>query len=245
MAAVRFQANGRIRWSTLATALANVSDGASTMAFGPFKRGVDDSNFHGLSYLLSSTGNGVTEFGLSLNGSDLLVLDADGFSASTLAITGTTENYFIVASKAAGAGAWIYSRYVKSTTTWTHETVGTRIDQVAATFLDIGCWENTSDLLNGWVGCVGYWEGAMTQANKEALVTNWRTSDLWTSAHGQPAFLTQLNTLTPTDLAGNASGINVGASLTLDAGETLASWNFDGVGGAAPTVKTGAGIVGP
>ena len=58
------------------------------------------------------------------------------------------------------------------------------------------------------------------------------TGDL-RNAHGQPAFLTQLNTLTPTDLAGNASGIDVDTDLTLDSGETLDSWNFDGTGTAA------------
>src|SRR6202008_1241496 len=91
---------------------------------------------------------------------------------------------------------------------WTHENAGSSmVDQIAATILDIGVWEGTSDPANAWIGVVAWWEGAMSDVNKEALDDNWRTSDLWLSAHGQPTFLAELNVAAGrvVDLAGNAS----------------------------------------
>jgi hypothetical protein len=97
--------------------------------------------------------------------------------------------------------------------------------------LNIGSGPLSSEFFDGWVGVVAWWEGAMSQANKEALDNNWRTSDLWNSAHGQPTFLCECNVAgaSVTDLAGNASSPSV-TGTTLDAAETLDSWNFDGTG---------------
>lgn len=234
MGVTRFTASGsnRVKWTTLTAALRDVSDGAHTLIMGA-KRATDDGNFHGLSYLLSSTGDGVVENGLSLNSSDALVVDADGFAASTITITGTTETYVIACRKAAGNAALTYSRYVKSTTTWTHHSPGNRPDQTDATMLEVGAWQN-GDFFDGWIPFVAWYEGVMSQADLEATVTNWQTSDLWNSAHGTPAFLVEGNVAGAswTDLASNASSITV-TGTSLDAGETFASWNFNGTGAAA------------
>lgn len=237
MGTLRLTSSGsnRVKWTTLAATLADVGDGAFTMAIA-VKRATDDASFHGLMYGLSGTGDGTVEQGMSLNGSDLMVIDDGGFPASTLAITGTTETYFLVLSKAAGSGAVIHSRYVKSTTTWTHQGPGNRADQIDFTMIEVGAWQN-GDFFNGWVAVAAWWEGDMTQVNKEALVTNWRTSDLWTSAHGTPKFLVEFNVAggSLVDLAGNASGITV-TGTSLDAAESFASWNYDGTGAAAPEI---------
>lgn len=236
MGLLRLTSSGsnRVKWTTLTATLADVGDGAFTMAIG-IKRATDDAIFHGLMYGLSSTGNGIVEQGLSLNGSDNLVIDDGGFPATTLAITRTTENYFIVLTKAAGSAAVNVSRYVKSTATWTHQNPGNRADQIDFTMIEIGAWQN-ADFFNGWVAVAAWWEGDMTLVNKEALVTNWRTSDLWSSAHGQPLFLVEGNVTGASlvDLAGNASGLTV-TGTSLDAAESFASWNFDGTGVAAAT----------
>ena len=250
--AVRFN-GGSFKWTSLLTALQNTSDGAVTAAF-VIKRAVDDANFHGLGYLLSSTGNGVTEFGLSIEGStnqDSLLADINGESVlrgntpTQPTITGTIESYFLVISKAAGTSAITFSVYPKSVATWTHVTSNNTLgNQTAATMLELGAWQ-TGDLFNGWMAVAAFWEGEMSQANKEALVTNWRTSDLWTSAHGQPTFLTELNTATPTDLAGNASSrTTTGSAPTLDAAETMAGWNFDGTGGGGGFVPRRRSLLG-
>jgi hypothetical protein len=238
MGTLRFDgADDRLRWATLATNLLNVSDGAWTFAAG-VKRATDDAAFHAFSYLLSGTGNGTVEAGLSINGSDALQTDVDAFAQTGPTITGTTETYFIVASKGAGSSPITYSRYVKSTTTWTHQTTaGNLVDQIAATMLELGAWQGTGDFFDGWMSVAAWWEGAMSQADKEALVANWRTSDLWTSAHGQPAFLVELNVAgaSVSDLAGNASALTA-TGTTLDAAETFSSWNYNGTGAGGPAV---------
>lgn len=239
MGVLRFTSSGsnRVKWTTLAQALKDVGDGAYTGVW-VLKRATDDAVFHGLGYLLSGTGNGIVEAGLSLNGSDNLVYDGDGFPASNLAITGTTETYMVVVTKAAGLSPLTYSRYVKSTGVWTHHSPGSLADQIDATMLELGAWQN-GDFFNGWIGVNAWYEGAMSQAQKEALVTNWRTSDLWTSAFGQPQFLVELNAAAASlvDLAGNASGVTA-TGTSLDAAETLAAWNFDGTGATTTPVSS-------
>lgn len=234
MGLLRLTSSGsnRVKWTTLTATLADIGDGAFTAAIG-LKRATDDAIFHGLTYGLSGAGDGTVEQGMSLNGSDLLVIDDGGFPASTLAITGTTENYFIVLSKAAGNAAVTHSRYVKSTTTWTHNGPGNRADQIDFTMIEIGAWQN-GDFFDGWVAVCAWWEGVMSQAEKEALVTNWRTSDLYSSSFGTPKFLVECNVTGASlvDLIGNASGLTV-TGTSLDAGETFASWTFDGTGSAA------------
>jgi len=229
--------NDSLKWSTLAATLANVGDGPWTLAV-LLKRG-GTGIWGGVSYLLSGTGSGTAEAGMSFRGTadpNELTTDVGGGGNSTSAFASTTSPYLFVLSKATGTVAPRLAWKLGSGGAWTHENFdGTLANQIAATMLEIGAWQG-GDFFPGHMGVVTWWEGAMSDANKEALDNNWRTSDLWNSAHGQPAFLTQLNTSTPTDLAGNASDLAVNGT-TLDAGETLDSWNFDGTGAAVPTAK--------
>lgn len=227
----------RLAWTTLASALANVSDGAWTMA--ALVRRETIGGFDAIGYLLSGAGNGVTEAGMSFSSSNFIINDADGASSTTsTALTDTTSPYMLVLSKTAGNTVARLGRKLGSGGAWTHEnTAPAQPDQSASTMLQIGVWEGVSDPYDGWIGVVAYWEGAMSDGDKEALDDNWQTSDWWNSAHGQPAFLVELNVAAASvvDLAGNASSTShVGTSL--DAGETLDSWNFDG---------TGAPVAGP
>ena len=233
MGVLRFDGvNDRLKWTTLATALANVSDGAWTLAV-VLKRAATLS-FDGHCYLLSGTDNGTTEAGVSFSNIDLLIADISGVSGcvTVSSFTNTASPYMFVMSKTAGNVFPRVGWKLGSGGAWTHEdfTVGTVPDQIAATMLEIGAWQ-TGDPLNAWVGVVAWWEGAMSDANKELLDNNWRTSDLWTSAHGQPLFLAELNVAGASviDLAGNATVLTA-TETTLDAGETLDSWNFDGTG---------------
>ncbi len=225
----------KLKWATLASGLANVADGAWTVAV-LLRRASGSSPYPGVAYLLSGSGAGVTRAGVSMDFSWVTIVDVDPYTVGAgSALTSTTDSYMVVAAKAAGAGSVRYSVYPKAAATWTHTTSsGTLADQIAATMLEIGAWQG-GDTFPGWMGLVTFWEGQLSQANVEALVTNWRTSDLWGSAHGQPKFLAELNVAAGSvvDLAGNASSLTA-TGTTLDAGETLTSWNFNGTGGASP-----------
>lgn len=229
----------RLRWTTLAGALQNVSDGAWTVAALVKRSGL--TTWDAMSYLLSGSGAGTTEAGISF-GQDVgseehIKVDITGEAGSSFptALTSTASPYLLVASKAAGTVAPRLAWKLGSGGLWTHENGASTVpDQAIATFaLDIGSWQN-GDFFLGWIGVIGWWEGAMSDANKEALDNNWRTSDWWNSAHGRPLFLAELNVAgaSVVDLAGNASSLTA-TGTTLDAAETLDSWNFNGIGAPA------------
>ena len=220
-----------LKWTSLASALANVSDGAWTLAV--LVKFVALGDFNSLCYLLSGAGDGTAEAGLSYNSSiTAMYVDADGGKAFTSTISSTTSPYLFAVSKAAGSVTPRLGWKLGSGGSWTHEdSSSAMVDQIAATMIQIGTWQGANDPANAWIGLVGWWEGAMSDGNKEALDNGWRTSDWWTSAHGQPVFLTELNVDagSVTDMAGNASSPSH-TGTTLDAGETLDSWTFDGSG---------------
>jgi len=233
MGVLKFDAvDDRLRWTTLATPLANVSDGAWTLAV--LVRRETAAVWGGMSYLES--GGGTTpEAGASFNGAtEDITIDIAGTAREFAGtFSDTTNPYMFAISKAAGATTPRMAWKLGSGGSWAHvdATGGTLADQIASNTLDIGVLTGTVDPFDGWIGLVGWWEGAMSDANKEALDDNWRTSDWWASAHGQPAFLAELNVAAGSvvDLAGNASSTSH-TGPALDAGETLNSWNFDGTG---------------
>ena len=201
------------------------------------KQATDGGVFQAYTYLCSS--GPTTEAGFSRNSTGLLNTDVAGGSLSTLDIAGTTEKYIAVVKKGAGNVAPVFQLYTRSTTTWSSPDTGasTLVDQIAATSLEIGTWQGGSDLVDAWIGLVGWWEGAMSQANIEQLDDGWQTSDWWASAHGTPTALIECNVAAASliDIAGNATSVSVTGSPTLDGAETLDSWNFngDGSGGGA------------
>jgi hypothetical protein len=240
---LRFDGADWVRFSTVASALANTSDGAWTVAI-LLKQAVD-SGFQAYTYLTSA--GPITEAGLSRNTSGLMLTDADSYSSTGLDIAGTTETYIAVAAHAAGAAPITYHLFSKSLGTWGTPIVGANFaNQVACTGLEIGTFQGGGDLANAWIGLVGFWEGAMSTANVNTLDDNWRTSDWWANAHGQPTALIEMNVAAASlvDLVGNATNLSVTGTPTLDSGETLSSFNFDGTG-FVPKVTAGSGIVGP
>lgn len=245
MGVLRFTIDDYLQFGTLASALANVSDGAHTLAVLVKRASVNNDQIgEGLSYLLSGAGAGTAEVGLSIRDTtpdtddNKLFIDNGGTAISSSTFTSTSSPYLFVLSKAAGTVTprlgWQHGRGGK----WTHEAFSATVaDQIAATMLQIGTWQQT-DPLDGWVGLIAWWEGAMIDQHKELLSKNWRTSDWWTSQHGQPAFLAELNVAgaSVVDLAGNATGLTV-VGTTLDSAETLQDWKFDAKG--PPTVIEG------
>lgn len=237
MGALLFDSTDTVKATGVATALANVPTAAWTCAF-LVKRTAVGTDFDALGYLLSSTGNGVTEVGLSFRNDNKFMADIPGTGATSVdALASTTETYIVVISRPAGTNQpQICSYYTKSTNTWVHHpSAGTVSNGTAATMLELGAWEHTADFMRGYIGLAGWWAVELTQAQKQELSANWRTSDWWNNTGGQPKALIQGNTATPTDLAGNATTWTY-TGVTLDAGETLVSFNFDGTGAAAATI---------
>ena len=238
MGVLRFTAANldRIRFQTLAAALGNTSDGAWTCAV--LLKQASIGAFHAQAYLCNSTPT--TKAGWSINGSNQMVADVAAYGGvGTTALDDTAETYIAVATKQAGTAAVSYHVYKRSTTTWASVTAGSNLaDQTASSMLELGTFEGGGDLANGWIGLVGFWEGQMSQANAETLDNNWRTSDWWSNAHGQPTALIECNVAAASlvDLAGNATNIAVTGTPAVDAGETLSSWNFDSTGALPPVV---------
>jgi|SRR5215469_7066894 len=83
---------------------------------------------------------------------------------------------------------------------------------------------------------VGIWAGTqLTNLQVEALVTNKRTSDWWNNAAGHPTFLSELTSITPTDIGANPSTFSTlfgGASAPSLTGANPPGWTFDGHGAA-------------
>lgn len=228
--------NRRAQATSLVAALSNCPTSAWTCAF-LCKRNATGTDFDALGYLKSGAGNGVAELGLSF--SDVNRLKADipaGVPDGTIAaLASTVTPYVVVVSRPAGAAQPLsYSYYVRSTTIWTHDGItGTLSNGTAATMLEFGAWQTTGDFHRGWIGLGAWWSSVLSDPQKQELTANWRTSDWYANTGGAPKALVQLNTLTPTDLMSNASTWTY-TNLSLDAGETLDSFNFDGTGTVVP-----------
>jgi hypothetical protein len=215
-----------IVFATLATALQNVSDGAWTIACPIRFNALGGGNFRALGYFKAS---GVVKAGLSINaiGPSPVVDLGSGPTASGINPSTGTDYMYVAAHTSAGTVT--FSRYTKSSNTWDHNTPATTLsNQIASDSLEIGAWQG-ADLLDGWMPAFAAWEGKMDQTNVEALSVGWKTSSLYSSAFGAPLFLTQLNTTSPTDMMGNASGLTVTGG-SVDSGQTVSDWLFDGTG---------------
>ncbi len=192
--------------------------------------------FDALGYTL--TAGGVAEVGLSISNDDGLLTDTGGGARGGGGVIAPANNVWIaVATKTAGTVAPRFHYLRGDIGTWTHVAAssGTENDALTTASLEIGVWETSNDFFGGHMGLVGFWSGAMSDSDVDALSANWRTSDWWNSAHGQPVFLAELNVAgaSVVDLAGNASSLSASGT-TLDASETLLNWNFNGTGAAAP-----------
>lgn len=236
MGTVKFNNNGSFIFSTLAAAVANAPTGAHTIAC-VFKRVAVTADYDGLAYLNSAGPTAQTGMSIeaAVDGSHLLMdVGLGGSPPAGVAAGSATENYGAVIGKAAGTVAPRYSIYTKSNTTITHGNHSTAsANRAACTTLEIGAWQST-DWGNQWMAVIGIWNVDIVDANRAALFTNWRTSDFYNHASGTPVCLIELNTATPTDLIGNVTARSTsGTGPTLDAAETIGSWNFDGTGGAA------------
>lgn len=229
MAALSFDGSAkRVKWETLGTPVQNLPTGAYTLMWLAKRANTASSNFFALGYLLSGSGGGTTEEGLSFKNSDELMIDADTAPQTAATFVDETLPYLLILSKAAGSATPELSWQLGKAGGMTHVNLSTTMgDQIAATMLELGAWQGGADFFQGWMGVFAAWSGAMSQARKAAIGAAWSTNAVWTSAHGTPVALLDLNVAAAsvTDAAGNVSNQTV-SSATLDSGETMDTWTF-------------------
>ncbi len=224
----------RWQWGTLATALQNTSSTAWTRLI-LCKRAataIGDSSFDALGYLQSGT---TIRAGFSFDGTDHVNMDFGSNRVTTATFTSSTDVLLMILSKGAGTVTPRIGIQVGSGGTMTHANLsGAQADTGSSDRLITGSWKGTADYFDGWIGLEAWWSGAMSDSDKASCGANWRTSDVWNVAHGTPTYLSEYNVAAAsfTDLAGNASVLTV-TGTTLDTGETLGGWNFNGTGAGA------------
>src|SRR6185503_8532757 len=229
----------RLKFTTVTTAAADIGDGAWTICWVG-KRASTGTNFNAVCYGLSGSGNGTTELGMSFKTGNQLVIDVGAGTETFSTFTSTASPYMLALSKGAGTVTPRLGWKLGSGGAWSYENLDAMLaDQIDLMMFEIGAWQGTGDFFHGWMAVIGLWEGAMSDANKEALDNNWRTSDLYSSAHGTPVALFELNVAGASviDILGNISGVSA-TGTTLDAAETCDSWNFNGNGGPPPPAPT-------
>jgi hypothetical protein len=225
--------------ATLTQVVKDIPNGAYTIAY-VFRR-TSTGTFDGIGYLSAA---GVALVGCSFDSASDLNSDTPNApgaaSNSSVDLTQTTDTNIVVLSKPAGSSVVTYRWKKEPAGGWSSQaSPGPEIAEADATALDIANWVG-GDFWAMKLGLIGIWDVALSQTDAEALDDNWRTSDWWTNAGGQPKCLVELNTLTPVDLAGNATAWTVSGA-TLDGAETLDAWNFDGTGAPAPAPSVNPG----
>jgi hypothetical protein len=225
--------NDTIKSTSLGSGLSNLSAGNAATLLWLIKAPAGDADSDGLAYLLSGAGAGTAQFGASIDNTEDIFMDLS--SARTVLGTFQTNVYMLLISKPAGSPATCRLHWKQGAAgAWTHTNFsGTQAFTTAASMLEIGAWQGADIYGSGHQGLFAAWAANFSDANAEACDDNWRTSDLYNHAAGTPVSLIQLNTTTPTDIGSSgASSLTVNGT-TLDAAETLDSWNFDGTGAAA------------
>jgi hypothetical protein len=219
-------------FSTLATALQNVPTAAHTIAW------LGRRNETGVETGITSlaTAGGTARLVIEMSPTNTLYFDCNG-STSGLTAPTDTNTVIYVATRTAGAAQTPHA-YIRDLTTGVTDVdadwPGTSSDGTALASTDrvyVGCLTDTLAFGAEWCGLLGYWDVALSGAQVAELWANKRTSDWWTNSGGQPQFLAELTSASPVDLTGNSSFVSFNG--TVDAGETLENWNFDGTGNNA------------
>jgi hypothetical protein len=198
--------------------------------------------------LVGLTNSGLTDWYHALSWSNRLT-DDDGLtaglgSATTLA-QDTTNWWWVAFDWPTTAAAQRYHwRNHSSGATWVHSTSSVS-----------GGAARAGPGTSGWLR-IGYFGDNSAGTVDKALVAIWagtrftdtdygtwtKTSDLWNHALGHPSFLTELNTSTPSDIAGGStySSSNSTPAPTLT-GADPPSFTFDGIGGGITGSSTASG----
>lgn len=228
-----------LKWASLDAALSNLPTAAWTLLFGV--RHANMSNWQGYGYLLSGTGAGVSEVGLSKSKSatEDLTCDRDPAHGSTFSWASldpaVNQDTLFVASKAAGSATANASKKVGVSGSWSHGAATSPGGNAsAADQLQLGIWQLSSiDALNGYLAVAAMWNVELTQAQRIACGATWKTSDIW-NAHPtvRPLLLMECNVpkTALTNLGSSVIDTPSSSGVTLASGQTFGGWNFDGYG---------------
>jgi hypothetical protein len=190
---------------------------------------------------------------------------------STLNYATTARTVFTPVGGSTTAGVGGMSNVTSTVVALVHFTVTGSLDLVGLTTSGLTDWYHALSWSNrltvsggaaragpgtsGWLR-IGYFGDNSAGTVDKALVAIWagtrftdtdygtwtKTSDLWNHALGHPSFLTELNTSTPSDIAGGStySSSNSTPAPTLT-GADPPSFTFDGIGGGITGSSTASG----
>lgn len=169
--------------------------------------------------------------------------DDDGVATIVNTTAPTAGNWHVsVVTWPAGAAALerFHWQDITAAGAWTHENStgnnsGNRAGPATGWFR-VGAYNDANMTSGTQIALVGAWAGTqLSDAQCAALTANKRTSDWYNSAAGPPTLLSEITTLTPTDIGTNPSAFSSANSTTTGltvGGDPAGGWLFDGIGGA-------------
>lgn len=225
--------NDNVKSTSLAAALAALSNANAATILFLVKAPAAGAAFHALGYLLSGSGAGTVQFGASIDANEDILMDLS--SSRTVAGTFADSVYMFVITKPAGSPVTCRLHWkIDAAGAWTHVNFsGTQAFATTATMLELAAWQG-GDFWATHQGIFAGWGVNMNDTQVEECDNSWQTSTLYNHSAGTPVSLIELNTTTPVDIgSGGASSLTV-TGATVDAGQTLDGWNFNGTGGGSP-----------
>lgn len=244
-----------VRFTAISSALANLPNGAATMAAlcripGPQGAGASadicgltnsaHSNWYHTLSVSGANARGVDDDGQVIIQSTNTTL---GFNAQS---SSGANNYVIYAVTWTGGSTterFHLSSNMGSAESWTHDvTTGNngalRAGPGTTGHFQIG-YSWSWGFFGGDVALVGVWAGvALSDVQCQDLWVNKKTSDWYTHAAGTPTTLIECNTTTPVDIGSAPSTFSALTTPALTAPDPT-GWTFDGTGagaGAAPPI---------
>lgn len=235
MSVVRFGASGltdAFVFSSLAASVANVTNGPTFTFMSLFKRQVVGA---WNSWFELATSADVHIIAPQMDTASTLSLWSASDQTMTGVVAGDTTSTFLGAIARSGTNT-VARGHLKNITTGATTVRGNSPTQanIAALAAAGHLWLGGDSLLaephNADVGIYAIWDVFLSDAQFDECWANKRTSDIWQCSAGPPIALFEMTSLTPVDIAGNCTVMTTSGVPTLNAVETLESWNFDNVG---------------
>lgn len=239
MATLRSTATQWAIFTPISAQLANLSNGAGTLAVLMQPGSTTDAAGIGL----FNSADSVWYHDLTLWSGTLIDVDDPGNSQSP-AVTVNTTNWWLFAVTWAGSGASVERFHYKNVTgggAWTHVNSittngGLHAGPGTSGRLHIG-YEFNSTSNGSSYAVAAAWAGTqLTDLQVEELATHLKTSDWYQNSAGNPTCLVECTSLTPRDIGANPSTFStVTMGLT---GSNPAGWTFNGVGAYDTEIDT-------
>lgn len=221
----------QLEW-TIDAAIGAIPTGAQSVAFGVRCSSIDA--WRAMPYLRTASGD-VAKCGLSWTNTlsqiihDYATNPGYGDAADLVANT----DLLYVMSKATGTTTPTLSKQQKGGAMSHTASGSTLANQTAADRMLFGRWPGGTDYYVGHAAFLAWWDVELSQSQREACGTSWKTSDVYNAVAGTPPLaLVEFNVAA-------ANLVNIGSAsisspnhtgTSLDSGQTFSDWNFDGKG---------------